>query len=250
MLRFYTPIALLQLFCLYQAYTRNEEQKWFWIIIFFPLIGSLFYLYHTFYSRENIENIAEGVKSNFIDNYKTSKLERELNFSDTFTNKVKLADEYYRSGDYEVAMQLYDSCLEGIYEDDKDLLMKLLRVHYQLKNYDEIIKHGEKIIDDKSFKSSEEVIFLAWAYREKGMTEKAEKLFQSADFRFSNYNQRIEYAKFLEQIGKVQAAKEKLEELLQEIEAMERQERRQKKQALRYIKNYYAELDDNYPTIK
>ncbi len=74
MFRFYTPIILLQAFCLYHAYKRNEEQKWFWIILIFPAIGCLIYLYHTFYSKENIEDLTEGVKTSFINNYKIDKL--------------------------------------------------------------------------------------------------------------------------------------------------------------------------------
>lgn len=242
MFRFYTPILLLQLFCVYHAYTRHEQQKWFWIIMFFPFFGSLFYLYHTFYSRRNIENLAEEVKGTLINDYRTTKLEKELNFSETFANKMKLADEYYQKGAYEKARQLYESCLEGMYKGDTGLLMKLINLNHHLNQHDEIIKYGEQIIDEKTFNQSNEKIILAWAYAKKGLLEKAEKLFKEADIRFSNYEQRLEFAKFLEQEGEMDRAKKKLEELMNEIEAMDPYERRQKKTILRIIQNCYSEF--------
>ncbi|MEM9822812.1 MAG: hypothetical protein AAF985_17155 [Bacteroidota bacterium] len=241
MFRFYTPILLLQLFCLYHAYSRQEEQRWFWIILFFPFFGSLFYLYHSFYSRRNMEHLAEGMKSTLINNYKTTKLEKALNFSDTFTNKMRLADEYYQNGSYAQAKQLYESCLSGLYKDDTRLLMKLINVNDQLSEYEEVIRYGEQIIDEKAFNQSNEKIILARAYQKKGRIEKAEQMFKQTDIRFSNYEQRIAYAQFLEQAGKVDLAKKKLEALLAEIDSMDTYERRQKRQTARRIKNYYTE---------
>ena len=122
MIRYYSPIFVLQLFCLYHAYSNRAEQKWYWLNPVFPLFGSLIYLYNTFYTRRNVDQVSEGLKQAFNTNYKIQKLEKEIQFSDTHSNKMMLADEYSQIEDYDRAIQLYRSCLTGLYEDDPGIL--------------------------------------------------------------------------------------------------------------------------------
>jgi len=242
MFRFYTPILLMQVFCLYLAYKRNEQQKWFWIIIIFPFIGSLIYLFDTFYSRRNVENLTEGVKTSLITNYKLEKMEREITFSNTVTKRIALADEYLKYNSYQRATELYESCLEGIYKNDTALLMKLIQVNFHLNDYDKVIKYGEEISDESTFKNSDEKVALAWAYYEVGNITKADAVFEELDVRFSNYNHRLEYAKYLREVGREELAEEKLYRLISEIESMDNYERKLKKKIFKQIKNEYSKV--------
>ncbi len=242
MVRFYIPILILQIFCLYQVLKRKEENKWIWIILFFPLIGGVYYLYDTFYSRRNLLHIKEEVKSSLLSNYKIEKLESQVAFSDTFTNKMLLADEYFSIGNYEKAKEIYESCYNGLYEKDTELLMRLLAVHYFIKEYDAVLKYGNKMIQDKSFNNSEEKIYLAWSCYELGKEKEAEEHFQESDIRFTNYSQRLEYALFLEKIGNADKAKEKLEELQAEMDRMDGVGRKRNRRVSKEIQRYYVHL--------
>jgi hypothetical protein len=64
-------------------------------------------LYENFYSRTNLENISEGVKSTFFSNYSLEKLEKEAKVSGTITNKMILAGAYVESGRYSDAIKWY-----------------------------------------------------------------------------------------------------------------------------------------------
>lgn len=242
MFRFYTPIILLQAFCLYHAYSKKEEQRWFWIILMLPVIGSLIYLYHTFYNRRDIENLAEEVKGSFVNNYKIDKLEKALVFSNSVTNKIKLADEHLIHGNYERAEYLYESCLNGIYKDDSNLLMNLVKVNYLKKDFDKVIDYGSRITDKTIFNKSEEKVALAWSFHEKGKEVEALQIFEEMDTRFSNYNQRLEFAKYLDKIESSELAIEKIETLLGEIDAMDNYEKKLMRKTYRIIKNYHAQL--------
>lgn len=239
----YTPIVLIQMFCLYLAYKRNEHQKWFWIIIFFPAIGSIIYLFDTFYSRRNVESLAEGVKGGFINNYKIQKLEREIVFSNTVSKRIELADEYLRNDNYLKAAEIYESCLEGIYKNDTELLLKLIRVNFYLQNYQKVIEHGNVIVGDKSFKNSNEKAAFAWSFYEIGDNDKAGAIFRELDVRFSNYNQRLEYAKYLKVSGNAVLAKDKLQNLIAEIESMDNHERNLKRRIFKQIKSEYSKIN-------
>src|SRR4051812_13448934 len=91
---YYTPFLILQAFCLYHAYKNNNQQKWYWIIIFFPVVGCVIYLYDNFYSKHKLQSISEVAKNLVNSNRRIEQLERDVKFNDNVTNKVNLADAY------------------------------------------------------------------------------------------------------------------------------------------------------------
>jgi len=208
---------------------------------FFPFIGSLAYLYHTFYSRRNIDNLTEEVKTVFVSNYKIDKLEKQLTYSDTVTNKILLAEEHTLAGNYRRALELYKSCLHGLHEDDPKILIKILENSYLLKDYESVIEYGKRLKDDPLFADSEERISLAWAYYEIGIMNDSEHHFMAMDKRFSNYEHRLAYARFLALTDSPVASKEKLKVLLDEIDAMDAYEKRLKKAVHQKIKYQYQQ---------
>lgn len=239
---YYSPIAFLQVFCLYHAYSNRCDQKWYWIILFFPLGGGLIYLYHTFYSRRNVDNLLEGVKNTLVPNYKIERLEKQLTYSNTVSNKIELADEYSAAGNPEKALNLYNSCLDGIHKDDPKLLQKIIINSYLCGDYKSAIKHGNVVKDSAEFRNSEERIAYAWAHYYENEQEIAEKHFKGMDARFSNYKHRMEYAIFLNKTNRKAEGNAKLEELLEEIDAMDRYEQKLKRKVYREIKQVKNQL--------
>ena len=242
MFGYYTPILILQAICLYHAYKNNTQQMWFWLIIFFPVVGCLLYLYNNFASRRNIKTLAEGVKGVVNSNYRIEQLEKELRFSDTVNNKVNLADAYVGVHRYEEAVQLYSSCLQGFMADDPTLRMKLLHTHYQNNDYEAAINYGLALEQEKTFKNAEERALYALALYHTGRTEDAEKVFEELDKSFTNYPQRLEYARFLFAINKTEQCKEKLAEMLAEFEHMDSMEKRLKRDTIREVRYLYNEM--------
>ncbi len=239
---YYTPILLLQAFCLYHAYRNNTHQKWLWLIIFIPLIGCLIYLYDNFASRGNLEDVQEGVKTMVNSNYQINKLEKEIKYAPTVSNKVKLADAYVQHQRYAEAIPLYQSCLQGLYADDAHLTKKLLRVLYLNKDYAAAIECGQKLLQEKSFHQDETRVAFAWSLHYAGHVEEAEANFTAIDLQFTNFTQRVEFCKFLIETKRLDEAKEKLEVLMDEIEHMSAFEQKLKRPVLRQIKQMYGGL--------
>ncbi|MDX2068411.1 MAG: PLDc N-terminal domain-containing protein [Haliscomenobacter sp.] len=239
---YYTPILLLQAFCLYHAYRNNTHQKWLWLIIFIPLIGCLIYLYDNFASRRNLEDVQEGVKNLVNSNYQINKLEKEIKYAPTITNKVKLADAYVQHQRFAEAIPLYQSCLQGLYADDPHLIKKLLRVLYLNKDYAAAIECGQKLLQEKSFQHDEARIAYAWSCFYAGKVEEAEVNFSAMDLQFTNFPHRVEFYKFLIEIKRVDEAKEKLETLMDEIDHMSAFEQKLKRPILRQIKQMHGGL--------
>lgn len=234
---YYYIILILQAFCLYHAYQSGQGAKWFFLIIFLPMIGCLIYLYANFGSKlrtANISAIGENVKGALVKNYRIEQLEKQLQYSDTIANKIALADEHLHVGNYETAFELYTSCLKGLYKDDTELLMKIVKSSYLTENYKTTIICGERLGDRMEFKNSEEKIALAWAYYREGNAEQAEMIFEELDTRFSNYKHRYEYAMFLKEEGRTAESKTQLQAVIDEINAIQGPSR----------KNFTATLKD------
>lgn len=242
MIRLYPLILGIQLFCLYHAYSKRSEQKWFWIIIIFPFIGSCIYLYHHFYSRNNIDNLREGIKETFVSNYTINKLEQKVKFADTYTNKMELAQEHIKVGNNNRAVEILESCYTGDYQNDLKLNTNLITAHYENQAYEKVVYYGKKVADKKDFDKSNEKISFAWATYKVGNKEEAKKLFQSMDHKFCNYMQRLEYAYFLEEAEGESAALSILNELMEEIQSMDNYEKRLNKNEIRNIKHLYKQL--------
>jgi hypothetical protein len=242
MLRFYTPLLILQAVTLYLAYRNNAEQRWYWFIIFFPGLGSLLYLFDQYYSRKNIISLSETIKEVVNSNHKTEQLEKALRFSDNTKNKLNLAAAYMEIGRYADAIHLYQSILTGFMEDDPGVRMKLLDAQFRAKSYDQVIILGEKLESEKSFKNAEPRFLYAWALHHQGKPEAAEKVFQDMNKPFTNFQHRVEYGSFLAASSRKQEAKVLLEVLLEEFEHMSGPERKLHRDVTRDARNLCASL--------
>jgi hypothetical protein len=242
MYAYYTPILLLQAFCVYHAYKNNVEQRWYWLILFFPLIGCVIYLVQNFSSRTSIDAIAENVKEVVNSNYKIEQLEKALKFSESVTNKLNLATAYMEVERYRDAAALYAESLQGFMADDPAVTMKLCHAHFMDNNFAASVECGARLEPLKAFRNSEERVAYAWALHHAGDTGKAESIFIDMDRSFTNYYHRMEYSKFLIKTGKTELAKEKLRDLVDEFEHMNGPERRLKKNTYREIKDLYTNL--------
>ncbi|HEX6890602.1 MAG TPA: hypothetical protein VF141_07915 [Chryseolinea sp.] len=243
MIGYYTPVLILQAFCLYHAYRNNSMQTWFWLILFLPGIGCAIYLYHHFFNRDNIETLAEEVKNVVITNYRLEQLERAHRLSDNITTKTNLAAGYVTYGRFDEAITLYKECLTGFMADDPILQMKLLNTYFLKKDYDAAVTLGRTLEMEKEFRKSDERVSFAWALHYTGSSVDAEKEFQDMDRSSANHWKRMEYAKFLLLTGRRDAAREKLDTLLEEFELMKGVERKVNSSTIREVKDLVAKIN-------
>jgi len=243
MIRFLLPIIFLtEAFCIYHAVKNDKDMKWFFLILLFPFIGSMIYMYVNMLYEPTIDDIAETVKETIEPDYKTEKLEKAAEFSGTFNNKIRLGDEYIQKERYDDAIQVYESCLVGMNSDSPEVFLKLLKVHYLKEEYTEAVKYGKKLETEKHFEKTDEKIAYAWALHYTGNSDEAEVAFKSMDGYFSNYKHRYEYALFLKGQNRNEDALSLTKELLDEFSQMDRNEQRMKKEVFKAIKDLEKEL--------
>jgi hypothetical protein len=240
MIGFYAPFLILQAWCLYHAYRRHSEQRWYWLILFLPGIGCAIYLYHNFSNRNSIVSITKGGKHVVNSNYNLEQLETTHLLSESITTKTNLAEAYVIRARYDDAIKLYNECLSGFMADDPALRMMLLQAYYLKLDYKSVVRCGKMLQSDKSFQRAEERIAYAWSLHHEGETNVAETIFIDMDRTFSNYKHRVEYCKFLKAINNPVAFREKLAILINEFDLMKTIERKVNGDVIIEVRELYA----------
>jgi len=215
---FYYILIAFQAFCIFHVYKSRNENYWYFVIFFVPLIGSLVYLFSQIINKKNIKNTANKLTEVVNPTKKIKELEQRLSISDTFQNKINLADEYKNQKDYNNAILYYEKALEGKFKTNSHTINKTLKCYFEIKNFRKVVEYGGKIPLETSFKGS--ICMYAIALENCEYFEEAEIQFRKTDIRYSNYAERLQLSEFLIRRDKQQKAKIVLEEIIGEIDNM------------------------------
>ncbi|MEO7313524.1 MAG: PLDc N-terminal domain-containing protein [Chitinophagaceae bacterium] len=109
---YYIPV-ILQAICVIHCIPKSHQIKWIWIIIFLPIIGCVIYFFSEIVTGNQSQQVQQGVGFVITSGSTTKKLEERLRFSDSFNNKIMLADAYLGGGNTEKDIPMYESCLTG-----------------------------------------------------------------------------------------------------------------------------------------
>ncbi len=243
MFQLYTPLFIVQAICLYHAYTSNADQRWYWLIIFIPGIGCAIYLYHHFANRKNVHSVTEGLKEVVNSNYRIEQLEKAVRFSATVQNRINLADAYVTYSRFGDAIAMYNDCMNGYLSEDTVLRMKLLNAYFLNNEYSEAVKLGQQLIGEKAFRNSTERIAYAWSLHRVGESGRAAEQFRDMDHSFTNYRHRLEYCRYLIEIGEQDALRERLSDLREEIDHMKGPEKRLHRDVVRDIRDLHSRVN-------
>ncbi|HEY0022088.1 MAG TPA: tetratricopeptide repeat protein [Longimicrobium sp.] len=128
------PILALQIFLAVHA-VRTGRFYWLFIIFFFPLVGSLVYLFAEYLpsaraGRSGLSTVTKTVKKVLDPGAEIRRLEDQLSLTDTHDNRVALGRAYRQAGRLDDAIRMYESSLEGMYSDAPRALSELSVAYY------------------------------------------------------------------------------------------------------------------------
>jgi hypothetical protein len=207
----------LAVFCGIHSYRRGTLNRWILWLIFLPVVGSLYYLF-----SEVLSNKRSFVKpTNYAPKAIASgagirKLEEELRFTDTFANRIKLADAYLASGQTDKAVELYTASLTGAFSENEHVMQQLIVAYYEQQQYEQIIPLAKKLYKLPQFARSKSHLLYALALENLGQTEQAENEFKTMKGRYSNFEQRYQYGLFLMRAGRDDEAWQLFTDMLNE----------------------------------
>jgi hypothetical protein len=227
---YYYLIIGLQIYCGIHSYRRGTLNRWIFLIAFLPVVGSIIYLYSEVLSnRSTFRTIRKpGIDMGAVLNPggKIKKLEDELRFTDTFANKVKLADAYLAAGLTDKAIDLYNASLSGAFAENEHVLAQLIVAYFEQQRYDEVIPIAKKLYKLPQFARSKAHMLYAMALEHTGNTEQAENEFKAMKGRYSYFEQRYQYGLFLMRAGRDKDAWQIFTEMLNEEQHLGQVEKR------------------------
>ncbi|PZX44464.1 hypothetical protein LX97_01482 [Nonlabens dokdonensis] len=225
MLFYYLTIAL-QIYCFYHAYQNRSELYWYAIIFFLPVIGCLIYVFLKIINKKDSNVIGEEITTAINPGKRIKDLIEKVEFADTFSNRLALADAYLQRKEYENALENYEVLLDGAHKNDTYLQEQLVITNYHLKNYESVIELAKPLKANSENRALKVIFYLGLSYKALDKFNNAEKNLRALDIRYSNYPERLVLAQFLLEREKVDDAKELVSELLSEHNYMSKPNKR------------------------
>ncbi|KOY50954.1 tetratricopeptide repeat protein [Polaribacter dokdonensis] len=214
----YYLLIAFQAFCIFHIYKSRNDYYWYFIVFFVPVIGALVYFFLEIVSSRNISNANDKIRNSLNPGKKIKDLKEKLKFADSFQNKSNLADAYRENKNYPEAILFYEKALESNVHQDKHTLNKLAKCYFELKNYKKVVECADQIDLDKFFKGT--ICIYAISLEKCGFNDKAEIEFKKTNIRYSNYPERLEFARFLVRQENKDDAKNTLDVIISEIDNM------------------------------
>ncbi len=222
---YYYLIIVFQAVCVIHALRNGLLQKWIWLIVFLPLIGSIAYFFTEIIQKRHVNKVQNNVGQLINPGGRIRDLEKKFRFSDTFTNRIVLADAYLNKQLFEEAIELYESGLTGVFEDNEHVVIQLMKAYFSVGRYEDVVKLAEKIKNNAHFSSTTGSLVYAQALEKIGNIEAAEKQFSAMNHRFSNYEARYLFGEFLKRNNRMEQAQKQFQQIVDEAEQMNRKEK-------------------------
>ena len=223
---YYYFTIILDIICIVHCLRRGREYGWIWLIIVLPVIGGIIYIATQMFSGRDLRNVQSGIGAVLNPTGSTKKLEQQLRFSDTFNNRVALADAYLAAGNRVKAVELYESSLTGAFTENEYVLGQLVVAYFEAERYKDVIATAKKIYKLPQFPRSRAHILYAMALEKTGNNTEAENEFKLMKGRFANYEARYQYGLFLIRVGRSEEARKIYMEMVEEAGQLTSRERR------------------------
>ncbi|MCR8666564.1 hypothetical protein NO995_02645 [Aestuariibaculum sp. M13] len=216
----YYLILAFQAYCIYHLFKNGNAYYWVFVILFLPVLGSIIYLVTQVYNRRDAEKIQDGIVSIINPTKKIKDLEKRLRFSETYQNRVNLADAYLANKDFYSAIAQYEEALKDKSQNHFYIITKLIDAYFKVEDYNKVIAYAKMIKDKHEFDKSRAQFVFGLAQDKLGNFEAAEASLKQIDIRYSFYEERLQLAKLLIERQKADEAKEILQDIVNESQNM------------------------------
>lgn len=241
---YYYLVIALQLYCFYHVYKTGRPFYWYLLIFFLPLIGCVIYLITQVLNKRDAQSIQSNVTDIINPTRKIKGLQNRLEFSDSFENRINLADAYFESGDFQNAISQYEITLQDKVQNDLYARQQLIACFIQVQDYDAVIKHSEYLLDNPEFYGTLSEFYYGFALYKEGRIDEAEEYLASIDKPYSNYEARLELAKFYLETDQESKGKELLLEISAEADYMTKPNRKLYRATIQEVERLVKSLDE------
>ena len=239
---YYYLIIALQVYCLYHLYSNRNAYYWWFVILFFGPIGCAIYLITQVYNKRDAEKITTNIAHVINPTKKIKDLEKRLEFSESYQNRINLADAYLEIKDYNNAIIHYLEALEDQSQNSFYASKQLIEAYFNIEDCEKVVDYVEKIKDHPEYKKSRTQFLYGLALERLGNIKAAETNLRQIDIRYSFYEERLILAKFLLSINKKEDAIRILKDVQTESSHMTKPNKRNYRATIIEVEQLLKEL--------
>jgi hypothetical protein len=208
--------------CIVHVLRTRQATTWIWVLavlFMFPFIGPLVYfcaiVLPDLMGTRSGRRAVRGLRDTLNPEAELRRLENEVKVTGDVGSRQRYADELVRLGRSSEAVDVYKSCLTGVFADDPKLLLGYARTLFAAgdpagarRTLDELIARNP------DFKSADGHLLYARALESEGDFEKALAEYATLAGYFPGAEAAVRYAKLLKRQGQAGQARQVLEDLL------------------------------------
>ena len=212
--------VIAQIYFIYHAIVR-KKYLWALAIFFFPLFGLLGYYFMEYRQSAGTSRKFELVDENqpagnfFGGGAGLERLRDKYEAAPSFVNKIALADGLQKEGQFEEAIELYESSVGGINEDDLTLWQGLAHAYFHTRQFE---KAKNAVLKLRQYRDTNQVndfdLLLAQALEELGEDKAALEEYEFLSGKYNGEEARCKYALLLKKMGEQEAAEAVFKEIL------------------------------------
>jgi hypothetical protein len=209
----------VQAFFIYHVIRTGRPYWWAFVILSFPLGGSLiYYLVEVFPNSREHRNTRRAVRDIVRTIKPDAELKRraeELEICGSMDNKMLLAGECESAGMYDEAAKLYQSCLAGAYRNDPQIAFKLANAQLMREEVNEAAQLLDILEKDHPTFKPQEVKLLRARLLERTDTAAALAMYEELTPTYTGLEAKCRYAMLLDALGHQMQAKGIYAEVIQ-----------------------------------
>lgn len=224
---YYYYIIILQVLAILHA-LKTGRRQWLYLLIFLPLIGALVYFFTELLPEIKNGTFTANLQRYFFPEQKIKEWKRKVQISDNVTNKLGLSSAYAEQKQYEKAIELSKSCLQGLYADDPAIHLQLARQYFGNGQFTECIRHFDALngINKNRFGVMEDELLYVRAQEGAGLTDVADEGYRRVIRIHHSLEARFYYGLFLKRQLKKNEARAQFQAIREEIKLLPRYLRR------------------------
>lgn len=223
MISLYGLSVLCSVACIVHAIRTHQTTTWIWVlaVLFaFPFIGPLVYfcaiILPDLMGSRSGRRAVRGLRDTLNPEADLRRLENDVKVTGDVGSRQRYADELVRLGRAREAVDVYKSCLTGLFADDPKLLLGYARSLFAAGDAADARRTLDDLIaKNPDFKSAEGHLLYARALESEGDFEKALSEYATLAGYFPGAEASVRYAKLLKRQGRDDQARQVLEGLLE-----------------------------------
>ncbi len=234
--------TLIILLCALHIYKTGRPYWWIAIVMMVPGFGALVYLLFEVIPHSGGSRHMKRVIKHFDPGVDLRARLMEVERCGSMQNKAALADELINAAQYDDAIRLYRSAMEGNFSDDIHLQFGLAGAYFWRGDAAEAIGWLDKVIlKDAKYKFGEATLMRARALEGAGQTQQALEQYQAILPDYTGEEARSRLILLLLKMGRVEQARQAYKEMEKKIHVAPAYYRREQREFITAAKKALAE---------